>query len=283
MINMIKADFYRIFRGVGIYIAFLMMLFTMVMSIYDVGPTYIGLNQNNFDAEEGEDASEVVDDPTKDLSYEQISSMSQSEYRSLKLTRKGYALDREILSANINLYYVFIFLAAVAVTVDFSIGSVKNTLSSAINRKRYFASKILVIVLLALILFFLNTYLVYFINLGMNGRNLSSDLWTVTKISLMQIPPVLAMASILYGIAFLVRKSSAYNVIAILFVIVFQILLIWLRLPPKVFSYELQGMLLKLANNPSAVYVAESYAVCAVIVAVFTVAGYLSFKRAEIK
>lgn len=39
----------------------------------------------------------------------------------------------------------------------------------------------------------------------------------------------------------------------------------------------------KLANNPSDSYMIKSYIVCAVIIALFNIAGYVVFRKAEIK
>jgi len=288
MINMIRADFYRIFRSTGIYIALCIMFAIIGISIYDVSPGYMGLNANGITGEQEEDALAKPGNPVIDeMTYEELQAMGMSEYRRLKLAAMDYELDRDILGANINLYYIFIFTAAIAVTVDFSAGSIKNTLSSAINRRKYFASKAVTVALLISLLFFLNTYLVYFSNLIFNGKNLSSGLWTVTKISLLQLPPTLALAGILTGIAFTVKKTSIYNVITIPLVIVFQLLLMnaihLFKVPKKLFDFELQTMFSRLANDPAMSYILKSYAVCAVIAAVFIAIGYISFIKAEIK
>lgn len=83
------------------------------------------------------------------------------------------------------------------------------------------------------------------------------------------------------------KKTSIFNTVTIPLIIVFQILL---NAAAKIFSikqkylnFELQIMLNKLANDPSDHYVVQSYLVCAVIIIVFTLMGYLSFRKAEIK
>lgn len=136
MINMVKAELYRIFRGVGIYIAIAAMLLLIGLSIYSVGAGSIGVHI---------DTTQSVDSPLNDMSYDEIQVMSTSEYRKAMLKSEGFELDRDILSCNMNMYYVFIFVVALAVAVDFSAGSVKNTLSSAISRKRYYLSKLIFI------------------------------------------------------------------------------------------------------------------------------------------
>lgn len=46
MINMLRADFYRLIRSKGFYIALLILMLTIGVSIYFVGPGYIGINDS---------------------------------------------------------------------------------------------------------------------------------------------------------------------------------------------------------------------------------------------
>lgn len=279
MINMIKADLYRIFKNVGIYIALAIMILTIGLSIYLVTPGTVGQMSVG-------DIS-TVQSAELPLTYEELESLSISEFREKMLSVEGYALDRDMLTTNMNMYYVFIFVAALAVTIDFSSGSVKNTLTSAISKRKYFLSKTVIIFGICIIFFFLNTYISYFANLIFNGKNLSSSLWTVTSITLVQLPAALALISILSGIAFMARKTAVYNMVTIPFVMVFQLLMgaavKVLGLNQKYVYYELQIMFGKLANNPSDSYMIKSYIVCAVIIALFNIAGYVVFRKAEIK
>lgn len=282
MMNMIKADLYRIVRSFGLYIGIAIMFLMIAMSIYLVQPGSISMGTV------GDTSTTDFDDTAADdLTAGALENMSMSDLRELMLKSEGYELDRDILGHNMNLYYVFLFVAALAVTVDFSTGSIKNTLSSAISRRRYFFSKLALITLGCLLLFFLNTYAAYFSNLIFNGSKVASSLWTVTKISLLQLPPILALTSILAGLAFTLKKSSIFNVVAIPLVLVFQLLFnLAVRLfniPQKYVFYELQIMLGRLASDPSVGYVRNCYLLCAGVIAAFTLLGYVSFRRAEIK
>lgn len=277
MINMIKADFYRISKSMVIYIALAFLIFMAAMDIYFVEPGSVGIRYSSGPAVENE---------LNEMSQEELINLSSGEYREIMLRTQGYALDRDVLSANINLYYVFIFVAAIAVTVDFSGSCVKNTLSSAISRKKYFLSKLATVSLCCLVFLFINTYLVYFGNIIFNSKNLASDIGTVTKITLLQIPPILAFASILTGFAFIFRRTAVFNALTIPFFMIIQLLLnltVFMKLPESIYNYELQIMISKLAFEPSAGYILKSYAVCAAIIILFNTAGWLVFKKAEIK
>ena len=70
---------------------------------------------------------------------------SISEYRKIIKDNGGFELDTDIMAENGNFYYIIIVLVIIVVTCDFSNKSVKNTLSSAISRKKYYISKMLLL------------------------------------------------------------------------------------------------------------------------------------------
>jgi ABC-type transport system involved in multi-copper enzyme maturation permease subunit len=264
-----------------IYIAFGVMLLMIGVSVYMMEPGAIGLVLTETSAEE------TVADGTASNAQGILDSSSIGEYRKAMKKSSTYKLDKDILAQSMNLYYVFIFVAALAVAVDFSGGSIKNTLSSAISRKKYFVSKSIFITLFCLVMFFANTYIAYFANLLLNGAGMSSSLAAVTKISLLQLPAVLALTSLLTGVAFLTKKTSVFNTITIPFIMLFQILLnvatTLFQIKEKYLQYELQTMIGKLAGNPVKSYLIHSYLFCGIIIVVFLTAGWIAFRKAEIK
>lgn len=281
MINMIKADFYRIIRSKALYIAVFLLVLMLGISIYMIEPGMLGNAQVIS-------SNQVTEEPTLDgVTLEEYADISMSDFRKAIVHADGYELDREIIANNMNLYYIFIFIVAIVISADFSSKGVKNTLSSAISRKKYFLSKILFVNLFCLVLFFLNTYLAHFGNIIFNSKDISTSLGTITKTTLLQLPPMLASVSILTGFAFITRKSSLFNTITIPLILVFQIILstsaMLLKIPEKFLNYELQSMFVTLAHNPSNKYISNSCLVCAVIVILFNVIGYMCFKKSEIK
>ncbi len=283
MFNMIKADSYRITKSIAFYIAAAIIFALAAVSIYLVSPGTIG-QANIGDISTAQYSQET---PLDDISFEEMQDLTPKDMRKIMLETENYELDREILAMNMNLYYCFIFIAALIITVDFSSGSAKNTLSSAISRNKYFISKTAIVFGICIFLFFLNTYVVYFGNMIFNSGKVSSDLWTVTKVSLLQLPPMLALMSILTGIAFAVRKTAVYNMITIPLVMVFQLILGVLikifDLKSKIADFELQIMIGKLSADPSDKYIIQSCIVCTVIIIAFLSLGYASFRKSEIK
>lgn len=275
MLNMLKADFYRLLRGKAIYFAIVLMLFMLGLSIYGVSAGSVGMN-----------ATLGASDEMDDLPYEQTRSLSMSEYRKLALLAEGHPLDLDILTANMNLYYVFLFVAVIVLTADFSSGCVKNTLSSAIDRNKYFLSKLVMVNLCCTALFFLNTYAAHFGTILFNSGKFASDIGTVTKVSLVQLPAILALVSILTGIGFLVKRTAVFNTVTIPFIIVFQLALqlcvAYFPIKKSFLQYELESMIHRLAGDPTTGYLLRSYLVCAGIIIAFNLLGYLSFRKAEI-
>lgn len=283
MINMIKADFYRTVRNIAFYIALGIVLLMLGLSIYIIQPGSMG----QVNTEEVDTTSYSQSSRFDELSVQDMSNMSIKDMRQFMLDSEGYELDRDILGTNMNLYYIFIFITVIAITNDFSSGSIKNTLSSAINRKKYFLSKCAFVFCVCTGIFLLNTYVCYFANLIFNSGKVSSDIWTMTKVSLIQLPVMAALMSILIGIAFSVKKTSIFNVIAIPLIMVFQLILnlviTLFNINNKIADYELQVMINKLAAEPSKGYIIISFIYCAAIIALFLSLGYISFRKSEIK
>lgn len=286
MINIIKSDFYRVFKSVTIYIAIVIMIIIIGTTILIIEPGYIGSAAPiDFSAKAYENTNyqEVV----SQITAEEMRNMDMFDLRNLMKQVKGYELDRDYLGVSLNLYYIFIFVAALAITVDFSGSSIKNTLTSAISRKNYFLSKIIFVNLVCLIFLFANTYIMYFGNILFNTRQFSSDLRTVTVITIMQIPPIMAIVAILTGIAFITKKTAIYNTITIPLVIIFQVVLrlaiVAFHLNENIIYYELQVMLNQLAFEPSGSFIIRAYLLCGGIIVLFYTAGWLSFRKAEIK
>lgn len=278
MINMMKADFYRIFRGMGIYIGFIIMILMIVLDVYTVSAGSIAVKVSTEAAPENE---------LSEMDYEEIKQLSISDYRKYMLISENYQLDRDILAQNINLYYIFIFVGAVIITADFSGGSVKNTLSSAISRRKYYLSKLACVVLCCLVLFFLNTYIAFFANLIVNGSNLALSIGAISHITLLQLPPILALSAIIAGFGFVLKRTAAFNTATISFILIVQMMMsllsFFFKIPEKVFNFELSNMLARLAYNPSSDYIVKSYLVCAVMIVGALLLGWCFFKKAEIK
>ena len=103
------------------------------------------------------------------------------EFREIMKSNSAFALDKDIVGQNINLYYLFIVITAIVLATDFSNKSIKNTISSAVTRKEYYFSKLLLILGLGTFLILFNNYSTYIVNLIINGKIFSTSLLEFTK------------------------------------------------------------------------------------------------------
>ncbi len=277
MINIIKSDLYRILKGKAIYIVLTIITILIMVSVVGLSAGTIGLS---FDT--GSDTSDVG------LATEVNNAKTLGEYRRIIKNSGAFALDKEIIGTNTNLYYFFIVITVIVLAADFSVKSIKNTISSAISRKEYYFSKLLLVLGLSTFLVLFNNYGAYLLNLIINGKAFSTPLLEFTKLTIMQLPLLYGIISLLVCLAFVFKKVSLFNSISIPLIVIVQIIMIsvtnlfklnatWIN------DYEIQTALMKLVNNPTNKYVVYCAILGVMYIIIFNIIGYYSFKKAEIK
>ena len=279
MINMIKADLYRIFKGKAIYISCLIIIGLSLVSIIGLTPGHIGMTSMTNSTMNIEDAEFM----------EKLSDANNlKDIRDLMKSFGGYELDQAVLGTNINLYYIFIVVVVIVICTDFSNKSIKNTLSSAISRKKYYWSKAAIIFLICTFLVLLNNYLSYFMNLLINGKNFASSFIDISKTTLIQCPLIYGIMSLLICFAFLFKKVASFNTISIPFIMVFQLIVYGMinlfRIKADWFyQYEIQNALGNLANHPTNQYILNCTLLGIFYIVIFSIIGYYVFKQTEVK
>lgn len=277
MLNIIKSDLYRLFKSKGFYIVIGIVILMSVASAISMSAGHIGLSVgSNVDITDTETLSKISQ------------AKSLSEFRSIMKSFGAFKLDREIIGQNVNLYYMFIVFVVIILTKDFSNKSIKNTLSSAISRKKYYISKLLLILGISTLLILFNNYFTYFINLVVNGKEFTSSIGEITKITIYQLPLLYGIISLLVCIAFITRKTSQFNTISIPLIMVFQLVVMTIismfRIKADWFTnYEIQYALCNLTNNPTNTYILKCSLLGLGYLIIFSLIGYYSFKKAEIK
>ena len=277
MFNIIKSDLYRLVKSKEFYIVIGVVIIMAIVSVISMSAGHIGLSVgSSVDVTDAETLSKIS------------SAKSLGEFRDIMKSFGAFKLDREIIGQNVNLYYMFIVFVVIILTKDFSNKSIKNTLSSAISRKKYYISKLLLILGLSTLLIVFNNYFNYFLNLAVNGKEFSSNIGEITKITIYQLPLLYGIICLLVSIAFITRKTSMFNTISIPFIMVFQLLVMTIasmfRIKAEWFTnYELQYALVNLSNNPTSSYILKCSLLGFVYIVVFGLIGYYAFKKAEIK
>lgn len=279
MLNIIKSDLYRIFRGKAIYISCIIILAMMLLSCFELAPGWIGMSNNMMSSPYNLELS-----PEDEEKLGEVNSIK--EERAL-LKKYPYQLDKNIVGANANLYYISIIIVVIVISTDFSNNTIKNTISSAISRKKYYIAKLATIILLTTGLTLLNNYGLYFMNIAINGKAFSSGLGEITKITLYQLPLIYGIISLLVCISTVTRKTSIFNTISIPLIIGFQLILEGIitlfKLKPDILQWEYQIALSQLAANPANSYIIKCAILGLAYIVIFNTIGYKTFKRAEIK
>lgn len=277
MLNMIKADLYRIMRGKAIYVIFFIIIILSLISAIGISAGHIGLStSSNMNVENVE------------LMNQLSKASSLKEVRTIMKASGVFALDKDVIGQNINLYYMFIVIIVILICTDFSNQSIKNTLSSAITRKRYYIAKTVFAFLLCTGIILFNNYFFYIVNLFINGKEFSSSILAITKATLIQLPLLYGMISMLIALAFLCKKTSIFNAVAIPLVMVVQLVIIGMSGLfhidiPWFYDYEFQFALNKLALTSDGIYIFKCFFLGIFYMILFHGIGYYTFKKTEIK
>lgn len=275
MLNIIKSDLFRILRGKAIYIAIILMIVMTLTSVIGMSPGYVGISVGTEDVD-------------NEFNEELRNANTLSEVRNVMKKHCEFELDKEILGSNTNLYYFFIVIVVIVICTDFSNKSIKNTLSSAISRKKYYFSKLILVFVIGTALILINNYGMYILNIIINGKKFSSNLWEFTKVVLVQLPLLYGIISLLVSFAFIFRKTSTFNTVAIPFVMVVQLIGMGIINLFKIngeffYNYELQYALANLVTNPANDYIIKCTMLGIMYIIVFNLIGYFTFKKVEIK
>ena len=209
MLNIIKADLFRIFKGKGIYVCLLAIIALCSVSIYLRSPGHIGISGGLTSN------SEVTKED--DLATPEDVRRVAGESNEL--------LDEGMMKVNGNLYYVLIFVVFAVICVDLANHIAKNVISTDVSRTTYYFAKLLLTWGLGIAIIAISTYLGYFGNIIFNAPSHYSSFLDITIIMLRQLPIFCGIMSVLVMIAAITQKTSRYNAIAIVLVMVSQMLL----------------------------------------------------------
>ena len=127
-----------------------------------------------------------------------------------------------MMKVNGNLYYVLIFVVFAVICVDLANHTAKNVISTDVSRTTYYFAKLLLTWGLGIAIIAISTYLGYFGNIIFNAPSHYSSFLDITIIMLRQLPIFCGIMSVLVMIAAITQKTSRYNAIAIVLVMVSQ-------------------------------------------------------------
>lgn len=253
MLNMIKADLFRMRKSKGLYIFFAVIAIIYVIPLLSKKPGGINL---------GSPIS--FDENTK--------------------------LDIQMMAYNFSWYFLMIIPVFMIVTADFGEKTIKNTISSAISRKKYFIVKYAFAELFNIGFFVFTNILFWLLNSVKNGTEYSTGFSAYIKVVMLQLPVIAAISGVFVLLTFILKRTAAYNAVTIVTPLAYTMVALILyeikstrSLAEKtVLKIELGSVLNKIAVNDDHEFVAGSMLAGAVILALSFMVGYLLFTRKEI-
>lgn len=253
MINIIRAELYRLSKSKGFYVCLILVLFTYIITLITKAPGGISLS------------AMVSFDQSKDVK-----------------------LDVNQVSFNYTYYFAFIGLVFSAISVEFSEKTVKNTLSSVTDRSGYFIAKHVGTTIFGVIIYVVLHLLYYVVNRLVNGTEYSSDFGTYALAFTKQLPVMIAVLSLFSFLAFWLRKGSLFNTFAIGGPIIYTTVALTFysinatqKIAEKMLDYELGYMLGTLVHGCEKDFMIKCYAVCSAITVISFFLGWYSFRKRE--
>ena len=281
MMNIIRADIYRIVRGKGIYITLIVLLAVIALQVIGGANMNAGVNINTIE-NYGMNLDDIGADDFNAESFN-LADMFQPP--------TGREAPFQAMEATSNILYILLPLLIFISVADFSSGSARNTLAGGVPRGRYFLSKLIlscIFCALLLVIYVLFSIIAATLWSGFGGALDGKYILDVVKIFLPQLFLCLAGACVGNFFAFLFR-SAAVTGIYIAFLLIPSILILILSLMSRwferLFDYELTSSIGSLVqiNTMSSWEIAKTLLVGAVYIILAIAGGFAIFKKAEIK
>ena len=252
MINMSKAELYRIVKSRGFILFWLLAVGTLMISViyHQTGGISLGAP----------------------LNYDE----------SIKM-------DIRQTATNFSFYFYLVIPVFTIISGEFGEHTVKNSITSAFSKRGFYVAKFCFAFVYTMLCFIAANYLFYFINKAVNGEEYSSPIGEYSKALFAQVPLFMAVVAVFIFLAFLLRKGSAFNAVTLISPILYTSVLLALysiestkKIATKLLNYELSVMIGKLAIDGTDSYKAKCYAVSAVVIVLSFVLGYFSWTKREI-
>lgn len=293
MLNIIKADLFRISKD-RIWLAAIILLLIVftIPSVYTLRPAG---GSSVYDQGFEFDIGEYVESRLPDYGVEYQGELTTEQYREIIFSLDGFKTDIDIIGgAHMPIFELIIILEVLLVTRDFSIHSIKNTLSSPISRKTYYFAKYTTIMMLSVLMLVAVNLSVWIANLIINGPERSSSFGLLLLITLLSLIPLLTFTTLIHAAAFLIRMSLPFSLTTIcvaLFASSFYInfALIFggsgskLVMVLKYFLSIMFSLITDTNEEDYVIYLITCLVICGILTAGSLTGGYLFFRKREVK
>jgi len=280
MMNIIRADVYRLVRGKGLYITLAVFLAVLVLQVVGGANVNAGVNV---------EFTGLFDMENFDMESFDLGSLGLAD---LFEPPTGAEASFQVMEASSNVLYFLLPLIIFISAADFSSGAAKNTLAGGVSRRTYYCAKMVLsfvsCALLLLVYVVLSVLAATLLN-GFAGTFDGAYLLSVLRIFLPQLWLCLAGACVGNFFVFAFQKSAAVNGLYIAFLLVPSVLIFTLSFISDWFerlsNYELTmsiRALVQIDAMPTG-DIARAVAVGAGYLLIAAIGGFAVFKRAEIK
>lgn len=291
MVNIIKADLFRIAKDrIWIIVIVALLIGFTIPSLYTLSS--MG-GSSAYD--QGIDLGEYVESKLPEYGVEYPYQLTTEQYREIVFSIDGYKTDIDIIcGAFMPIFEIIIILEVLLVTRDFSVHSVKNTLSSPINRKTYYFAKYAAIMMLSVIILVTVNLMVWICNLIINGPERSLPFGLLILYTFLMMIPLTAFVTIAHAAAFVFRKSLPYSLVTIgltlfcdSFYVTFAMLIgggdSWAIRIIRYFLTIMYSAITCTHEEDYLPYLFTCIVICVILTAVSLSGGYLFFRKREIK
>ncbi len=263
MLNIIRADIYRLIRGKCIYITFIFFLVFISLQTALPGEITIGVSTDEL--------KEAINIPGK---------------------INGQLAPFTIMSFSENIIFFMLAIIFVLTATDFSSGAVKNILSNGVSRIKLYASKLILASLFCIIMFtggIITSVMVATIMNGFGGTITGEYLFHVWQPFALQLLILIASVSVGMAIIFITKKGSALNALYIAFFLVpTMIILLLMNIAPILENLMKYDLIINLKILPNIAAMANADIIRALLVGIVYITastglGMMIFKKSEIK
>lgn len=274
MINLIKAELYRIFHSKSIYVALsiLILILGVDFVMKEGGNVYFGFQTPESTIQIGENG-EVIPLPNEE---------------------KEIVLSEKIMTNSSVLYYIVIIVGVSVLCVDFNKNTVKNTLSGSMSRVKYYLTKLLLMLGFMTLFMVIYTYGFYIVSLLFIGKSSVIGLLDLTMIFLRQLPLLFGISAFMVLVTFLFKKTAAFTSTMLLIPMLLQVAVgglakicevVSITLPvSKIMSYEFGALIYDVGFvNASSEAILKCVGVGFLYLVVFTGIGIIHFSRCDLK
>ena len=281
MMNIIRADIYRIIRGKGIYITLAALLAMIVLQIVGGTNMNAGFQVNTLDA---------FDIDLEHISFEELSTQT-FDISELLHHPTGREAPFQVMQSTSNILFILLPLLVFIGVADFYSGSARNTLAGGVSRGKYFSSKLIlscIFCVLLLAIYVIFSIIVATVCNGFGGAFDGEYVIDVVKIFLPQLLLCLAGACVGNFFVFLFRSHAvtgifiAFLLVPSLLILVLSFISSWFE---RLFDYELTASIgaLTQINTMSTGEITKTLLVGVGYIILAIAGGFAIFKKAEIK